>query len=214
MMMGRGGFGMMGGGPGGMTGRGGDQAAEEGGRGDRGRGDRGRGGRGGFDPTAMLSRFDPDGDGQINISDLDERMQGVAKGMMERMGLDTSKPVKIDEVRKAMEARMQGRSTGDSRNRQSEAEKKKKEEEAARIAYRVAGTDRFKGRKSYSPAARTLPKNLPSWWDRKDENGDAQITMSEFMSGSTSSSTKEFFDYDLNEDGTITAREAEIAESD
>jgi hypothetical protein len=162
----------------------------------------------------MLARFDPDGDGQIDINELDERMQGFARGMLGRMGVDVSQPVRIDEVRRAMEERMQGRSGGDSRRRESEAERKKREEEEARVAYRVAGADRFKGRKSYSPVGPALPKDLPSWWDRKDEDGDAQITMAEFMSGSSSSSLKEFRDYDLNEDGVITAREAQIVEMD
>jgi hypothetical protein len=227
MMMGRGGPGFMGrggpgfmgpGGPGGgFMGRGQGEGDEggRGGRGDRGRDGGGRGGRGGgrggFDPSAMLSRFDPEGTGVIKLDQLDERQRQIAGFVLRRFGMDPDQnEVRVDEIRQRMEQANRERS-GDSRrsgNRGQEAEKKSAD------AYRVAGADRFKGRRSYAAAKPDLPETLPGWWDRKDGNEDGQVSMAEFMAGSSARDIDDFLDHDLNEDGVITAHEAEIVASE
>ena len=110
-------------------GRGGDRGGERGGdrgggrSGDRG-GNRGgfRGGppgqgRGGFDPTFILQRMDRNGNGRLDPDEIDDR----AKGMLNRFapGIDTSKPVKFEDVRQkfreAREARERGGDRGGRR---------------------------------------------------------------------------------------------------
>ncbi len=62
-------------------------------------------------------------------------------------------------------------------------------------------TYRFK-----SPVER-LPKGLPSWWERADEDQDGQVKMSEFTSSWTYEKVEEFKQYDTNLDGVITPSE-------
>ncbi|MEX0938779.1 MAG: hypothetical protein WDZ59_13035 [Pirellulales bacterium] len=106
---GRGGRGGFGGGPEGFGGRGGFGrggrggfgGGEGGGRG--GRGGRGGFGGGGFDPSAMFTRFDANGDGEIEPDELPEQMRGMA----ERFGIDG--PVSIEELGERMQrAREEG----------------------------------------------------------------------------------------------------------
>ena len=86
--------------------RGGDSG---GGRGGERGGFRGRGGGGppgGFDPTFILRRMDRNGNGRLDPDEID----GRARFMIERFapGVDTSKPISIDEMRKKIqEAREQ-----------------------------------------------------------------------------------------------------------
>jgi Ca2+-binding EF-hand superfamily protein len=156
----------------------------------------------------MVARFDPDGDGVIKLDEMDERMRMGATFMLQRMGVDTEQPIKVDEVRKRIEQQAAERGSGNSR-RGARVEQK----QPAREAYRVKGADRLKGRKSYASTARNLPEGVPGWWKDKDEDKDGQITMAEFTTSITSKSRDEFLEYDLNDDGFITAQEAEGAKS-
>lgn len=81
-----------------------------GGGGGRFGGDQSGGGdrRGGFDPTAMLRRFDRNNDGKIDPNELDDRTREFAGRMMERMGFDPTKPVSIDDISKRIEERRGG----------------------------------------------------------------------------------------------------------
>ncbi|MFK7735123.1 MAG: EF-hand domain-containing protein [Pirellulaceae bacterium] len=74
------------------------------------------GGRSGFDPTAMLSRFDRNGNGTI---DADER-EGFAGRMLEGLAkrypqIDVTKPVQISAIADAINSGRGGSSGGDSR---------------------------------------------------------------------------------------------------
>jgi hypothetical protein len=84
------------------------------------------------------------------------------------------------------------------------------EEPKFAAATRVEGADLLKGRKSYRQSV-VLPKGLPSWWDKRDENADGQVTMAEFLTSTSSRQIEDFEELDVNADGVITAREAEIA---
>ena len=96
-----------GGGPPGGGDRGSRGGPPGGGSSDRG-GPPGGGDRGGFDPAAMLSRLDANGNGSI---DPDE-MQGPARFMLDRMGRDNpeiaaamaaSKPISLSKITKTIE---------------------------------------------------------------------------------------------------------------
>ncbi len=201
---GGGGFGGRGGGDRG----GGDRGGGDRGGGDRGGGDRGggggRGGRGGFNPADMVTRLDQDGDGTLSV----EEMGGFAGRMMERMGVPTDKAIPIAEIQKRIEERMQG---GDAQQGRNRRQQKPPEEEKLAEAYKFEGVSRFKGRKSFKPLE-TSSKNAPKWWGERDKNGDGQVTMGEYLTSGSPQQAKDFENYDLNADGIVTAREAEIAE--
>ncbi|QDU76173.1 EF hand [Bremerella volcania] len=57
-------------------------------------------------------------------------------------------------------------------------------------------------------ATERLPKGLPDWFLRNDQDADGQIMMHEFSTSWSSSKVSEFNQYDLNGDGVITPKEA------
>ena len=60
--------------------------------------------------------------------------------------------------------------------------------------------------KFYVPSKR-LPAGLPAWFLARDEDGDGQLSLSEFAPKPTPADLREFERYDLNGDGLITAKE-------
>ena len=64
-------------------------------------------------------------------------------------------------------------------------------------------------KKTYRPIPPTerLPKNLPDWFLRSDENEDGQISMAEYAALWSDSKATEFASYDLDGDGIVTAKE-------
>jgi len=60
--------------------------------------------------------------------------------------------------------------------------------------------------KFYVPSKR-LPAGLPAWFLARDEDGDGQLSLSEFAPKPTPADLREFEQYDLNGDGLITAKE-------
>lgn len=67
--------------------------------------------------------------------------------------------------------------------------------------------DRFGGRLSYRPQRDPVPEGLPGWFGDKDRNRDSQVTMSEFEQNWTEEKVQEFYSFDRNHDGTLTADE-------
>ena len=64
-------------------------------------------------------------------------------------------------------------------------------------------------RKTYRPLSPSerLPKNLPDWFLRSDENEDGQVSMAEYAALWSESKAAEFAGYDLDGDGFVTAKE-------
>ncbi|GIX00627.1 MAG: hypothetical protein KatS3mg111_3959 [Pirellulaceae bacterium] len=98
----RGGFGGRGGPPGGFGGPPGGFRGPPGGGGWRGGDD--RGGRGGFDPAAILARFDRNGNGMIEP----DEAQGPAQFFLRRMAennprIDLNRPIPIDLLREEID---------------------------------------------------------------------------------------------------------------
>jgi hypothetical protein len=192
-----------GGPPGGFRRGGGDSERGE----ERGRG--GRGGRGGFDPAEMVRRMDRNQDGVIQPDEIDERARQF---MASRMGIDFSRPVRVEEIAGRIQQRMQERrEAGRSRERERRAEQEQEEEAAARDAYRVTGAERLKNRMSYRSAGAGLPDTLPDWWGDRDANEDRQVTLAEYLANQQDKSIDAFSDLDLNRDGVVTAGEAKTA---
>ena len=180
----------------------------EGGRAEGGRGRGGFGGRGGFDPTMLLAQMDRNKDGKIGPDEVDERRRGWIQS---RFQIDMSKPIAIDDIRKRFQAAQEGRdaSSRDGRRQSGEAE-----DDQPKEAYKVDGSSRLKGRLSYRSQGRTLPSQLPDWWDDRDEDADGQVTLREFADRRGDDSIREFNDYDLNNDGLITTNEAVVIEAE
>ncbi|MEM1067913.1 MAG: EF-hand domain-containing protein, partial [Planctomycetota bacterium] len=69
--------------------------------------------------------------------------------------------------------------------------------------------DVYNGRRSYRvTSSRRLPEGVPGFFSDSDGDGDGQVTMAEYASEWTDDLIKEFFNYDFNRDGVITAEEA------
>jgi hypothetical protein len=150
---------------------------------------------------AMIQRMDQDGDGTINPDEIDDRFRGMADRVFQRLGIDPSRPVSIDDVQKKVEEQNDGASRGRRANQP--------QEEKPKDGYLVEGSSRFAGRKTYSVGeGPELPKGLPSWWSQRDQNKDGNVTMAEFLEGASSARRiEEFVDYDFNDDGVITPKE-------
>jgi len=61
-------------------------------------------------------------------------------------------------------------------------------------------------RRFYVPRA-LLPQGLPDWFDKRDTDGDGQLTFSEFSRGATRTEIERYPRYDRNGDGVLTAQE-------
>ena len=57
---------------------------------------------------------------------------------------------------------------------------------------------------------RTRLKGLPDWFVRADANGDGQVTLAEYAPKISQTALAGFYRYDVNRDGVITAREANV----
>lgn len=60
--------------------------------------------------------------------------------------------------------------------------------------------------KYFIPSTRL--KGLPDWFLKRDTDGDAQVSLSEFTPKPSHAALAEFYKHDTNRDGVITAKEA------
>ncbi len=142
---------------------------------------------------------DADGDGAITI---DEMVQWIAKygqnrrirvaippiGLSGDSGADEGSPAKTGGVGK----------TGASA--EAAADKLNAEPDFAELE------ESRRQAKFYVPSKR-LPAGLPAWFLARDEDGDGQLSLSEFAPKPTPADLRDFEQYDLNGDGLITAKE-------
>jgi Ca2+-binding EF-hand superfamily protein len=71
----------------------------------------------------------------------------------------------------------------------------------------LAELEASRRRAKFYRSPKRLPAGLPSWFLARDEDGDGQLTLSEFAPKPTPADLREFQRYDLNGDGLITAQE-------
>ena len=142
---------------------------------------------------------DTDGDGAITV---DEMVQWIVKygqnrrirvavppiGLSDDSGADEGSPAKTGGVGK----------TGGSAD--AAADKLDAEPDFAELE------ESRRQAKFYVPSKR-LPAGLPAWFLARDEDGDGQLSLSEFAPKPTPADLREFERYDLNGDGLITAKE-------
>ena len=152
----------------------------------------------------MIRRWDQNGDGVIQPDEIDERRRQF---MSDRMGIDFSRPVPVEDIGRRIQERMRQQQEGRSREGERQNEQ---EEEANRDAYRVTGAEQLKNRMSYRSTGPALPDGLPSWWDR-DANQDGQVTLAEYVGSERGRTFDAFSELDMNRDGVVTAREAQSA---
>lgn len=65
----------------------------------------------------------------------------------------------------------------------------------------------FQGRRSYRVYSATAPEGLPRFFTDRDLNKDGQVSMSEYTSDWSEKTVAEFYGWDSNHDGVITATE-------
>ena len=198
----RGGRDPRGGGPGGWNRGGGDPRGGRPGGWDRGGGERGRGGRG-FDPVAMIARFDRNEDGTIDPDEVDDRVKQMLEA---RFQMQLDKPVEIETLAEKIRAGMSGQ-------RSNQSDTRNKEPDIAK-GYRVTGADKLQGRHSYRIRPGVLPRLLPDWWKDRDVDQDGQVVLREFAKRIDGDVVHEFERYDRNRDGVITAHEASVVETE
>ena len=152
-----------------------------------------------------MRRYDQNKDGFITKNELSSRFAGNP------MDFDRNKDGKLSESELAVRY---------ARRREGEEEAKASQKPASRRkeSHRkeVKEVDVYDGRTSYriDSEEKKAPEGLPGFFLDKDANGDQQVTMAEFAKDWDNDMVAEFAKSDLNNDGTITAKEALKAVAD
>lgn len=179
-----------------------------------GRGPGGGGPGGGFDPTEMLRRMDANGNGQLDPNEVSDRARGFLNRMTEGTGIDTSKPISIERLKRVMDERRREREREYQRsNDQQNRSRQEEEDELVVKGFEldeelplVPGFDL----PSDSPLLATGP--LEDRYDKEimerverafryyDRNKDEILDKEEIKNGRWSDNP---YDYDLNKDGKL-----------
>ncbi len=157
--------------------------------------------------TRLLKRFDKNGDGVVNPSEVPESMKGIYRRLAERAGLDPDKPIRIEEATERIEQKVV----------------KKLAEEGVQVSVTVTGARpklyiRWPGQQGpptkvigrglppIKPRARNDSESssrLPGEYARYDRDRDGQIGLYEWPRARIA----EFLKLDKNQDGFLTPRE-------
>lgn len=181
-----------GGGPGGGWGGPGGGGEDDGGGGERRRGGWGRGGEEGGDQGNRAERFytqlDQNKNGTLEPSEVPERMKQFIEPRLKEAGMDPSKPISIKKL-------VASRDGGERREGGSTA--------AAATAKKATKptSDRYK------TPVEALPRGIDSWFKDKDVNKNGRIEMHEFTKTWNADVVAEFYEFDVNHDGVISAQE-------
>ncbi len=182
----------------------------------------GRGGRGGFDPSWLFKRYDTNGDGSLNeteISAMDGRNQEF-KDNWRQWDKDKNGLISLKEFEDYLASRLQAR-----RDQKGGDKKDEKKDADTKVAEKKDDKDKKEGDKKAEEKpsitrieideventtvvvyrSGKLPKELPDWFTQLDTNNDGQVSMMEWLKGKRSVS--EFMKMDRNDDGLLTAEE-------
>lgn len=201
---GRGGF--PGGGRGGQEGGGGGRGGPGGSRG--GFGGRGESGRGGFDPSAMIRRFDANGNNMIDPNEA----QGPAQFFLQRMAannpkIDLSKPIPIDLLTGEINAMRGGSRESGSGTSSSEEPKLLVPDFSSGVELLPPeGFGASGALYSIHVEDRDI-KEAEERMRRYDRNRDGQLSPEELSSGRWSDDPMQF---DRNRDGKLNASELAV----
>jgi Ca2+-binding EF-hand superfamily protein len=144
-----------------------------------------------------LRRYDRNRDGFLSPNEL-ERFAGNP------MDFDRNRDGKLSESELAVRyARRREGQEEASRKSDGDRGRSRKREDSKELP------DVFNGRQSYRPnGQRRLPEGLPGFFSDKDADTNGQVTMAEYAKEWNDTLINEFFNYDFNRDGVITAEEA------
>ncbi|MBM3964257.1 MAG: hypothetical protein FJ308_04210 [Planctomycetes bacterium] len=160
------------------------------------------------DADERLRRFDRNSDGAIDENEYKESRWGEPLTQWDRNkdGKLTREEVASRYARrrelrdtKGQEGDKRGGNDSNRGGQNNQAEEKK------------GGTRPFEKQASFritdSTGAAPRPVGVPEWFIRDDTNGDNQVSMSEFARKWDASSLEDFYKFDTNQDGYITAKE-------
>lgn len=151
----------------------------------------------------LLRRYDRNRNNFIDASEISSRWQGNP------MDFDQNRDNRLSVSELAVRYARRRLDSENSGRREESRGRERSESEPD-----LAVEDRFDGRRSYRPLPPSLPDGLPGWFEDKDSDKDGQVRMSEFASEWTDELVEEFYGYDRNFDGVITANEALISVKD
>jgi Ca2+-binding EF-hand superfamily protein len=144
-----------------------------------------------------IRQFDRNRDGFLTANEL-ERFSGNP------MDFDRNRDGKLSESELAVRyARRREGEEAASRQANNDRGRNRQQEPSKEVP------DLFNGRQSYRPTSlRRKPEGLPGFFSDKDADMDGQVTMAEYASEWNDELIQEFFNFDFNRDGVITAEEA------
>ena len=207
------------------------------GRSDRGRSDRGRGGWGGFGGWGGRGGSSSRGGGSSRIADFmfgryDKNKSGVLEkdewGSIRGGGAedaDKNKDQKIskEELSEWMSSRMsrggwggrgrgssEGRGDRSSRGRSRGSRSESSRDERSNTASSAPGS--YRGMDTDERLSKY--EDLPEWFGDLDANRDGQVMMAEYYASWSEKKASDFRQFDLNDDGIVTPKEAIAAGQD
>ncbi|WP_235934918.1 EF-hand domain-containing protein [Candidatus Laterigemmans baculatus] len=145
-----------------------------------------------------LRRYDRNKDGFIGADEISRRWDGNP------VDFDQNRDNKLSPSELAV--RVARRRVNRAEEETRRADRGRRRDEGDRGEEEVE--DRFGGRLSYRPPSDAAPEGLPGWFSDKDRDGDGQVMMNEYERSWSDDKVEEFFSFDLNRDGVITAQEA------
>ena len=150
----------------------------------------------------VLKRYDRNKDGLI---DRDELKRGPFWGNPMDFDRNGDNKLSADELATRQSVR-RGRdeSKRSDRDRDRDDRRRRERDEPDEVAL-----EDFQGRKSYRVYAPPAVEGMPRFFEERDLDGDSQISMSEYTSDWTDARVAEFYKWDANFDGIITATEVQ-----
>ncbi|MFG0289350.1 MAG: EF-hand domain-containing protein [Rhodopirellula sp. JB044] len=145
----------------------------------------------------MLRRYDRDKDGQLSKEEL-----GRGRFWGTPMDFDRNGNGKLSESELATREAVE-RENKES-NRDSGRDDRRRDDEG-----RDPIVEDFEGRRSYRVYPAGTPEGMPRFYTERDLNGDGQVSMSEYTSEWNDSLVAEYYRWDQNQDGVITASEVQ-----
>ncbi|MEX0824863.1 MAG: EF-hand domain-containing protein [Pirellulaceae bacterium] len=152
----------------------------------------------------QLRRYDRNRDGVLSKNEVSSRWEGNP------MDFDRNKDGKLtaSELAVRYARRRQGREENETRSRVTNRRDERRDDRGQETP------DPYDGRKSLRLGSHRDLDGLPDWFRDRDANEDGQVMMNEYTSKWSDDLVAEFFRFDTNQDGTITANEASLAQAD
>jgi Ca2+-binding EF-hand superfamily protein len=143
---------------------------------------------------------DKNKDGVLTVDELAEQLKGLSSPSTRSTSTSSESSRTSSRRDERSSSSRDDRSDRSSRSRSTERSRDRGGDRESRADQE---------RRSYRAltAHERLPSGLPSWFTDKDKNVNGQIEMAEYTSSWSDAKVKEFAEYDLNDDGVITAVE-------